>query len=115
MRFSDLKDCVPFATVLVDSHGAKRYFITINPYTNRLTTSRVDDGADCSWSETEIENWTIKQPKKTLLAFRNNLGGVILEEEGSNRADYSINHPEEYIPVQLLIDGKPVELEIREK
>jgi len=64
MKFSDLKDCVPFPTVLVDKHGAERYFIAINPYTNRLTTSRVDDGADCSWSETEIENWTIKQPGK---------------------------------------------------
>ena len=115
MRFSDLKDAVPFKTVLVDGHGAERYFIAINPCNNRLITSRLDDSRPSYWSEAEIENWTIKQPKKTLLAFRNNLGGVILEEEGSNRADYSINHPEEYIPVQILIDGKPVQLEIREK
>ena len=119
MKFSDLKDAIPFTTILVNTRGHEWLFAGFNPINNKLIIRRTADGIYYERTEAEIEDWYIKQPeaeRKKLLAFKIiSDGGLILEEEGSQCASRSIKSPRSFTPVQLLIDGKPVELEIREK
>ena len=64
MKFSDLKDAVPFKTILVDEGGVERCFVAINPYNNRVITTRSVTGYPYCWTEAEIKDWIIKQPEK---------------------------------------------------
>lgn len=71
MTFDDLKDAVPWETVLIDALGEEGYFISLNPLKNRLITVDKRGNFDAySWRESNIRNWRIKKPNIKLYAYK---------------------------------------------
>lgn len=60
MTFEDLKDAVPFETVLIGHSGNEKYFVGINPHTQHIITQNVPTLNLQRWKEYEIKDWKIK-------------------------------------------------------
>jgi hypothetical protein len=64
MKLEDLKDAVPFETILKHKHDAEVLYAGINPISLRVVTS--DLTGESHGSIGFLEDWSIKQPKPKL-------------------------------------------------
>lgn len=62
MTFDDLKDAVPFKTVLIDDDLCERIFVAISYEHKIIYTTYIsgDIAGSVSWTEQEIKDWKIK-------------------------------------------------------